>query len=64
MRVVTDLAAEPGDVVVNCTGLGARELAGDDQLYAAARSDRDRRSGGVDLTISVTDDRDPDRSST
>ena len=32
-RAVVDLAAEPGDLVINCTGLGARELAGDDRLY-------------------------------
>jgi len=29
---VTDLAAVPADVVVNATGLGARELAGDREL--------------------------------
>jgi D-amino-acid oxidase len=29
---VTDLAAVPADVVVNATGLGARELAGDSEL--------------------------------
>jgi D-amino-acid oxidase len=32
-RVVVDLAAEPGDAVINCTGLGARELFGDTQLH-------------------------------
>src|SRR5205823_671862 len=32
-RALVDLAAEPGDVVVNCTGLGARDLARDDALY-------------------------------
>jgi D-amino-acid oxidase len=31
-RTVTDLAAVPADVVVNATGLGARELSGDAQL--------------------------------
>ncbi|MFI2436232.1 NAD(P)/FAD-dependent oxidoreductase [Streptomyces sp. NPDC018693] len=31
-RTVTDLAAVPAPVVVNCTGLGARELAGDDKV--------------------------------
>lgn len=30
---VHDLAAIPGDLVVNCSGLGARELAGDGELF-------------------------------
>jgi D-amino-acid oxidase len=59
-RTITDLGGEPGDLVVNCTGLGARELAGDPgvepllgQVLIAAR-------GEVDLATTVTDDRDPD----
>ena len=32
VRALTDLAAGPADVVVNATGLGARELAGDPAL--------------------------------
>lgn len=31
-RSVTSLAAEPGEAVVNCTGLGARELCHDEEL--------------------------------
>ncbi|WP_153815859.1 FAD-dependent oxidoreductase [Streptomyces sp. SUK 48] len=32
LREVTDLAEVPADVVVNCAGLGARSLAGDDTV--------------------------------
>jgi D-amino-acid oxidase len=33
-RRVADLAEVPGDLVVNCTGLGSRDLVGDDTLFA------------------------------
>ena len=32
-RTVIDLAAEPGDLVINCSGLASRELAPDEVLY-------------------------------
>lgn len=60
-RVVIDLAAEAGDVVVNCTGLGARELVGDDLLYPLFGQLVIAEIGDVDPTVTVTDDRDPDR---
>lgn len=60
-RVVVDLAAEPGDAVVNCTGLGARELVGDDLIYPLLGQLVIAERGEVDPTVTVTDDRDPDR---
>ncbi|HEY5921427.1 MAG TPA: FAD-dependent oxidoreductase [Kofleriaceae bacterium] len=60
-RVVTDITREVGDVVVNCTGLGARELVGDDQLYPLLGQVVIAEPGSADLAVSVTDDRDPER---
>ena len=59
-RPVIDLAAEPGDVVVNCTGLASRELAPDDNLYPLLGQVVMTEPGGVDTSITVTDDRNPD----
>jgi D-amino-acid oxidase len=59
-RPVTDLAGEPGDVVVNCTGLAARDLAGDPAVTALLGQVAITEVGGVDRSIAVTDDRDPD----
>ncbi|MBS1119646.1 MAG: aao [Deltaproteobacteria bacterium] len=59
-RVVLDLAAEPGDAVIDCTGLAARELAPDDLLYPLLGQVVMTEPGEVDRTISVTDDRDPE----
>ncbi|MDQ3300969.1 MAG: FAD-binding oxidoreductase [Myxococcota bacterium] len=58
-RPVIDLAAEPGDFVVNCTGLAARELANDDLLYPLLGQVVMTEPGAVDRTITVTDHRDP-----
>jgi D-amino-acid oxidase len=60
-RVVTDLSSEPGDVVVNCTGLGARELANDRLVEALLGQVAIAELGALDPTTSVTDDRDPER---
>lgn len=60
-RQVVDLHAERGDVVVNCTGLAARELADDDNLYPLLGQVVMTEVGEVDCTITVTDDRDPER---
>ena len=60
-RVVTDLDAEPGDVVINCTGLGARELAADDAVYPLFGQIVITEPGAVDLAVTVTDHRDVDR---
>ncbi len=59
-RVVIDLAAERGDIVVNCTGLGARELVGDDLIYPLLGQLVIAERGEVDPTVTVTDDRDPE----
>jgi len=60
-RVVTDLHAERGDVVINCTGLGARDLVGDDKLYGLLGQIVVAERGSADLATTVTDDRDPER---
>jgi D-amino-acid oxidase len=59
-RTITDLASVPGDVVVNCTGMAARELAGDDAMVPLLGQLVIAACGGVDLGTSITDDRDPD----
>ncbi|MEO8843965.1 MAG: FAD-dependent oxidoreductase [Kofleriaceae bacterium] len=61
VRAVIDLAAEPGDVVVNCTGLGARELCGDAALQPIQGQILITAPGGVDLATTITDDRDPEQ---
>jgi D-amino-acid oxidase len=60
-RPVADLAGEPGDVVVNCTGLAARELAGDDAISPLFGQTVITEVGAVDRSITVTDDRVPDQ---
>jgi D-amino-acid oxidase len=57
---VTDLEAVPGDVVVDCVGLAARELAGDPLVTPLLGQIVLAEVGGVDLSITVTDDRVPD----
>ena len=59
-RIVGDLAAELGDVVINCTGLGARELANDDLIYPLFGQIAIAEVGGVDAAVTITDDRDPE----
>ena len=59
-RVVGDLAAEAGDLVIDCTGLGARELLGDDAMLPLFGQIVITELGGYDAGITVTDDRDPD----
>jgi D-amino-acid oxidase len=60
-RIVTDLYAEPGDVVINCTGLASRELCNDDKLYGLLGQIVIAERGAADLATTVTDDRDPER---
>jgi D-amino-acid oxidase len=60
-RVVTDLSAEPGELVVNCTGLGARELVGDDLVFPLLGQIAIAERGNADIATTITDDRDPDR---
>ena len=59
-RTVAELAAEPGDAVVNCTGLAARDVAGDVEMTALFGQTVIAAPGGVDLKTTITDDRDPD----
>jgi D-amino-acid oxidase len=59
-RPVTELTAEPGDAVVNCTGLGARDLAADDQLVPLFGQVVITGCGEHDRTIAIGDGRDPD----
>jgi D-amino-acid oxidase len=59
-RTVRDLATEPGDVVVNCTGLDARELVGDRELVPLFGQIVIADRGSVDLSVTITDNRDPD----
>ena len=60
VRAVTELATLPGDVVVNCTGLGARALCGDPALVPLLGQILVTAPGAVDLAVSITDDRDPE----
>lgn len=59
-REVTELAAEPGDAVVNCTGLYAADLAADPALVPLLGQIVIAEHGGVDPAVSITDDRTPD----
>lgn len=59
-RTVTDLAAEPGDLVINCTGLASRELLDDDAMLPLFGQVVITEHGGYDPGITITDDRDPD----
>jgi D-amino-acid oxidase len=59
-RNVTDLAQEPGDVVVNCTGLASRDLCNDDKIVPLFGQVFVAECGSVDLSTTITDDRDPD----
>jgi len=56
-RTVIDLAAERGDVVVNCTGLGARALAGDDAVFPLFGQIAIAERGGTDPGVTITDHR-------
>ncbi|MEZ4363227.1 MAG: FAD-dependent oxidoreductase [Kofleriaceae bacterium] len=60
LRRVDALAELPGDVVVNCTGLGARALVGDDALQAVFGQVAIASPGTFPLQVTLTDERDPD----
>jgi D-amino-acid oxidase len=60
-RPVDDLAAERGDLVVNCSGLAARELAGDDLVTPLFGQIVITELGSVDRSRMVSDERDPDK---
>ena len=56
-----ELAGEPGDAVVNCSGLGARALCDDRELVALIGQISIHAPAALELDVSITDDRDPDR---
>jgi D-amino-acid oxidase len=59
-REVSDLHALPGDVIVNCTGLGARMLANDTQLEPLLGQIAVAQIGSTDIKTTITDERNPD----
>lgn len=59
-RPLARLDDAPGDLVIHCTGLAARTLAGDPALAGLFGQVVIVEPGGVDRTITVTDERDPD----
>jgi D-amino-acid oxidase len=59
-RTVARLEDEPGDAVIDCSGLGARALTGDTQIRPLLGQIIIADRGEVDLGVTVTDDRDPD----
>ncbi|HEY0251463.1 MAG TPA: FAD-dependent oxidoreductase [Kofleriaceae bacterium] len=61
IRQVSDLQAEPGDVVINCTGLGAKPLLADPELQPIQGQVLVTEPGSVDLSVTITDDRDPEQ---
>lgn len=59
-RRVRSLLEEPGDVVVNCTGLAAGELTGDSEMSALFGQILIADVGRVNLGVTITDARDRD----
>jgi len=59
-RAIADLAAEPGDLVVNCTGLAAGPLASDATITPLLGQVVITEIGGVDCSMTITDERNPD----
>jgi D-amino-acid oxidase len=57
-RHVTSLAEVEGDIVVNCTGLGARALTGDAELQAVYGQVALTEPGELDLGVALGDERD------
>lgn len=55
---VSSLASVEGEVVVNCTGLGARALTGDDSLQAVFGQTVLVEPGELDMHVSLGDERD------
>lgn len=60
-RRVVSLDAEPGDVVVNCTGLGARALTGDRELLGLFGQTIVVEPGEIPLGEAMADERDHQR---
>lgn len=57
-RRVASLDAEPGDIVVNCTGLAARVLTGDRELQGLFGQTVIVEPGAIDLSVVTLDERD------
>ena len=57
-RHVRSLEALPGEVVVNCAGLGARALTGDTSLQAVYGQVVLVEPGALDMSVSLGDERD------
>lgn len=57
IQTVDDLASLPGDVVINCTGLGSRTLANDPEVVPLLGQIVVVDPGRADLGVSITDDR-------
>ncbi len=49
----------PGDLIINCTGLGARDLTGDRELQGVYGHVLVVEPGDIPMDISISDDRDP-----
>lgn len=49
----------PGDTIINCTGLGARQLTGDTTLLGVWGQTLITKPDGLDMTLSISDERDP-----
>ena len=60
-RTIASLDDVPGDIVVNCTGLGATSLASDDTMVPLFGQVVMTELGAVDPSVTITDERDPDR---
>jgi D-amino-acid oxidase len=58
---VRSLDEVEGDVVVNCTGLGARSLCGDTTLKGIWGQTTIVAADGLDLSLSISDERDESR---
>ncbi|MEX0781606.1 MAG: FAD-dependent oxidoreductase [Dehalococcoidia bacterium] len=60
IRAVESLDAVPGDMVVNCTGLGARQLCGDTELLAVFGQTVVVEGLHLEPGLVISDERDPD----
>lgn len=61
MVTVSALGDAPGDIVINCTGLGARQLCSDAELVAVFGQTVVVERARLDPTLVVSDERNPDQ---
>lgn len=57
-RTVSRLEDEPGDLVINCTGLGARRLCGDGELLGVWGQTVITEPGNLPMAVALGDERD------